>query len=137
MFVSNAVRWLAGRENGGANAVPAGQTYVPAEGMQIGASPRRDGDVLAEKNLSLTGEPLRLRKNGFYELRGAEDVRLPWLAVNTANAEESDLRGAKSNRTVLAWSLAWGGLHPWQWLALAALLLIWLEWYLHHRRITE
>jgi hypothetical protein len=61
-----------------------------------------------------------------------------WLAINTADAAESDLRSAEStanNSPIL--SRSWRALQSWRWLALAAAILIATEWLLHHRRITE
>ncbi len=137
LFVSNVVHWLAGRSGGGADALTAGQTYVPAENEKIEKHPREKAGELANEAPSLTEEPVRLKKNGFYEVRTADSERVRWLAVNTASREESDLREAKSNRLAVAWSLGWGGLHPRQWLAPAAFVLMVAEWFLHHRRITE
>ena len=80
--------------------------------------------------------PLKLTRNGFYKVRGP--FRSRWLAINTANAAESDLRNAEStpnNAPVL--SRSWGALQSWRWLALAAAILIVTEWFLHHRRVTE
>lgn len=137
LFISNAVHWLAGRDGGRTDGLSAGQIYVPEEGTKIASSPRLTAGVLTDKALSLTGEPIRLKKNGYYELRSAENDQVRWLAVNTSSREESDLRTAQSNSPALVWSLGWGGLHPWQWLAFAAFVLILAEWFLHHRRVTE
>jgi hypothetical protein len=60
-----------------------------------------------------------------------------WLAVNVASAEESDLREAQTSPRSLLAGGAPGGLLLWQWIALAALILLVAEWVLHHRRITE
>ena len=139
LFVSNAIHWLAGEQNLGGNSLAAGQTFLPEDGEKVAAEPRRDGkaEPLPDEARSLTEGPVRLKKNGFYEVRPRGDGPGRWLAVNTANEEEADLRGAKSNRNILALALSWGGLHPWQWLALAAFALIVAEWFLHHRRVTE
>lgn len=139
LFVSNAIHWLAGREGGGGDALVAGQTFVPAEGERIAEKPQPGGgdEALTDEARSLTGEPVRLKKNGFYEVRSRGGTPARWLAVNTASEEEADLRTAKSNRNLLLVTLGWSTLRPWQWLALAALGLIVVEWFLHHRRLTE
>lgn len=137
LFVSNAVHWLAGGDGARMEGLSAGQTYVPEEGTSVARTPLQTRGMQTDKAPSLTGEPIRLRKNGFYELRSTEKDPARWLAVNTANREESDLREAQSHGLALKWSLGWGGLHPWQWLAFAALVLILAEWFLHHRRVTE
>jgi len=137
LFVSNVVHWLAGRSLAGENEFLAGQTYVPSAGEKISRHPESDEEtaVLADKAPSLTEVPLRLKKNGFYEVRDPQGSR--WIGVNTASREESDLRAAQTNRNLLFLRSGWVSLHPWQWLALASLLLIVLEWFLHHRRILE
>ena len=60
-----------------------------------------------------------------------------WLAVNTADAAESDLRRSHSETSASLLGRSWGALQPWRWLALAALVLLVVEWWLHHRRLTE
>jgi len=137
LFVSNVVHWLAGRSLAGENEFLAGQTYVPSAGEKISRHPESDEEtaVLADKAPSLTEVPLRLKKNGFYEVRDPQGSR--WIGVNTASRDESDLRAAQTNRNLLFLRSGWVSLHPWQWLALASLLLIVLEWFLHHRRILE
>lgn len=128
LFVSNAVHWLAGREGTGANAYAAGATYVPENGGEISTAPLGQAS-------SLTKAPVRLEKNGFYETR-APGSPPGWLAVNTADAGESDLRKASSNQAKIPFA-AGLALRPWQWLALLAFVLALAEWFLHHRRITE
>lgn len=137
LFISNVVHWLAGRDGEGMGTLKAGQTFVPADKEEIGLNPRQEAGLLTGETSSRTREPIRLKKNGYYELRSMEDERVRWLAVNTASREESDLREARTGNKVLTWALGWGGLHPWQWLGLAAFVLILAEWFLHHRRITE
>jgi hypothetical protein len=91
--------------------------------------------VLAGEAPSLTEAPLRLEQTGFYEIRGPKETR--WLAVNTASAEESDLRQAANSMGNFLSPSSPGGLMLWQWIALLALALLVIEWWLHHRRITE
>jgi Ca-activated chloride channel family protein len=135
LFISNAVRWLAGRGQSNADAWKAGQSYLPAAGEKIARDPREIPAAPADQAPSLTEAPLRLKKQGYYEVAGPERAR--WIAVNTASAEESDLRQSAHSTPGLLIGAAPGGLLLWQWIALLALLLLLAEWWLHHRRITE
>lgn len=133
LLVSNIVHWLAKEDRSGTAGWSAGQTFHPASGESLNREPDQ---ALAAKAPSLTEAPHKLRKNGFYEVRGSEGSR--WIAVNTADALESDVRESRGQMSLLADSgLRWPVLRPWQWLALAALALMLLEWRWHHRRITE
>ncbi len=135
LFMSNAVRWLAGRAGSDTPNRRAGEIFVPGPKVEISTGPRETADTSkpADTAPSLTGAPLRLGKNGFYEVREPGGSR--WLAVNTTDARESDLRAATRRAALLATVHA--GLALWQWLAIAAAALLVTEWYLHHRRVTE
>lgn len=135
LFVSNAVRWLAGREAGGPGVMAAGQSYRPAPGEKIGTAPQETPADSADKAPSLTEAPLRLKQTGFYPVKTSDETR--WLAVNVASAEESDLREAQTTSRSLLAGGAPGGLLLWQWIALLALIFLVAEWILHQRRITE
>jgi Aerotolerance regulator N-terminal/von Willebrand factor type A domain len=136
LFVSNVVHWLAGRSSEGEGAWKAGQTFIPAKDERISRNPLLEPEPAAEKEApSLIETPLGLRKNGFYEVRGP--VRSRWLAVNTGDAAESDLRAAESTSNSPVLSRSWGALQPWRWLAVVAAVLLVTEWVLHHRRVTE
>ncbi len=81
-------------------------------------------------------------QNGFFPI--AQDGRTSWLAVNTFDEAESDLRFAGSTPPApratakLPVALASFGAWPlWRYLALGALVLFTLEWSLFHRRRTE
>ncbi|HEY5706622.1 MAG TPA: BatA domain-containing protein [Terrimicrobiaceae bacterium] len=135
LFVSNVVHWLSARtaEEG---AWKAAQTFVPAKGEKISRDPLLPGEAASGNTASsLIETPLGLRRNGFYEVRGP--IRSRWLAVNTGNAAESDLRMAESDRNGSALSGSGGTLQPWRWLTLVAAALLVAEWFLHHRRVTE
>lgn len=135
LFVSNVIHWLARRdlEN---SAWKAGQTFIPGNGEEISKGPIKEAEASRAGERSLfTGKPLILRENGFYEVRGP--VRPKWLAVNTSDPAESDLRAADSGGKVSALQGTWWPLQPWRWLALAAALLLAVEWGLYHRRVTE
>lgn len=109
LFVNNTLHWLAGRERNAASSLRAGETYVLPD-----------------------GSPLFLARDGFFQ---AEPPK--WLAVNTSSEIESDLRTSESNTAPTLSIARFAALQLWQWLAALALLVILLEWYLHHRRITE
>ncbi|HEY5769190.1 MAG TPA: VWA domain-containing protein [Terrimicrobium sp.] len=134
LFVSNVIHWLAGRSSGEEAAWKAGQTFVPANGEKISRSPE-EKTAADRTGPLLSGTPLLLRKNGFYEVRGP--VRSRWLAVNTGDPAESDLRAAEGASDIRILSRRWGALQYWRWLTLAAAVLLVAEWFLHHRRITE
>jgi hypothetical protein len=136
LFVSNIVHWLAGRSSQEEGVWKAGQTFIPAGGEKISRNPLLQERAPPEdKAPSLTEAPLKLRKNGFYELRGP--VRSRWLAVNTGDPAESDLRAAEGANITRVLRRSWGALQPWRWLTLAAAVLLVTEWFLHHRRVTE
>jgi hypothetical protein len=135
LFVSNAIRWLAGREADGPGVMAAGQSYRPAAGEKIAKDPQEGPAEPAGKAPSLTEAPLRLEQTGYYAVSTPEDMR--WLAVNVASTEESDLRNSQTSPRSLLAGGAPGGLLLWQWIALAALVLLVTEWVLHQRRVTE
>ncbi len=136
LFVSNAVHWLAGRDPGENTPLTAGRVFLPAEGERLASEPWNPSEP--EDKASLGGTPRRLIRNGFYEVHPAEPgTPSRWIAVNTADRDESDLRQAQANRNTLILRQANFSLQPWQWLALGTLILILIEWALHHRRITE
>jgi hypothetical protein len=136
LFVSNVIHWLAGRRLDTEVKLKAGQTFIPVGGQRISRDPIPQGKQAQEKPSPLVEGPLKLAKNGFYDVRGP--FRSRWLAINTGDAAESDLRAAEStidNTPIL--SRTWGALQSWRWLALAATVLLFAEWFLHHRRVTE
>ncbi|HEY5952921.1 MAG TPA: hypothetical protein VIT18_01075, partial [Terrimicrobiaceae bacterium] len=137
LFVSNIIHWLAGRSSTDQAAFKAGETFLPANGEQVSTDLVEQSQAADKRptNVSFSQIPLTLRKNGFYEVRGPLEAR--WLAVNTADAAESDLRTSHREDRSSLFGRSWGSLQPWRWLALAALILLVVEWYLHHRRVTE
>jgi Ca-activated chloride channel family protein len=136
LFVSNVIHWLAGRFSLEGAELKAGKTFLPKEGEEISKEPLRLEMGSAESEAaSFSQTPLMLRKNGFYLVRHPPETR--WLAVNTEDAAESDLRGAQREGGASLFGHHWSALPPWRWLALAALILLVVEWCLHHRRVTE
>jgi hypothetical protein len=79
-------------------------------------------------------------RNGFYQMNRADGPH--WLAVNTFDAAESDLRApdAPPDEAPRLSLLPFANLASWpiwQYLAIAAFALFALEWWLFHRRRTE
>ena len=131
LLITNTVHWLAGTTNEATAGLRAGEILLLAEGEKIALEPAVAGQF----------QPMR---NGFYPLvRGS---RSGWLAVNTFDEAEADLRGSTLSpaapgpaatlklpavvSSLTTWPL-------WRYLALAALALFTLEWSLFHRRRTE
>ena len=136
LFVSNVIHWLAERRSRSETQVKAGGTFFPRAGEEIRKDPLPQLQAAGETEPAASSPtPLTVRKNGFYEVRGSEGTR--WLAVNTSDAAESDVRAAESENKALSFTGSWGALQPWRWLALAALVLLVVEWCLHLRRVTE
>ncbi|MFZ0710719.1 MAG: VWA domain-containing protein [Terrimicrobiaceae bacterium] len=137
LFVSNVVHWLAGRSLEAESDWKAGQTFIPAKGGSISRKPLlEEGVAGGDKVPQVVETPLRFERNGLYEVRGP--FRSRWLAVNTGDPAESDLRAAESTgSTISLLSRGWGALQPCRWLTLAALALLVAEWLLHHHRVTE
>jgi hypothetical protein len=139
LLMANTVHWLAGEAAESVASVAAGETVPLPAGASLSAEPLTDPNAKADAVKFATGffQPLR---NGFYLHK--EPAGASWLAVNTFSAAESDLRGEAAPATpptslptlTLA---AFAGWPLWQYLALAALLLFTLEWWLFHRRRTE
>jgi hypothetical protein len=135
LFVSNVIHWLAGRRSEAESARKAGQTFIPAGEEKISREPIRYGDAVREQIPPQTEAPLKIVRNGFYEVSGPIGSR--WLAINTGDASESDLRTAETSSDISFLTRRWGALEAWRWLALVAAVLMAAEWFLHHRRITE
>lgn len=136
LFVSNVIHWLAGRLAVEEASLKAGETFFPAHGEQVSKGPLRQESAAGRSTTSsFSRAPLTLRENGFYEVRGGLEAR--WLAVNTADAAESDLRNVGSASKSPIFGGNWVALQGWRWLALGALILLVAEWFLHHRRVTE
>ena len=136
LFVSNVIHWLAERRSRSQATLKAGRTFFPKRGEEIGKHPLPQEQANSESEPPAYSQtPFTVRENGFYEVRGSAET--PWLAVNTADAAESDLSVAQSESGARPFTRSWAALHPWRWLTLAALILLVIEWCLHHRRVTE
>jgi Ca-activated chloride channel homolog len=136
LFVSNVVHWLAERRSRSETILKAGGTFFPKDGEEIRKDPLLPPQAAGDtKPATYSQAPSTLRKNGFYDVRGSEGTH--WLAVNTSDTAESDVRAAISENKALPFTRRWGALQPWRWVALAALVLLVVEWCLHLRRVTE
>jgi hypothetical protein len=146
LLIHNAVQWLSGGEAAASRPVRAGDALSLRAGESIITNPETQAVGEASAKPALTGEgafsPVR---NGFYRLKdgtGAES----WIAVNTFDDDTSNLSRAATTTTLggdsevaavpysMSFFRAWP---PWIYLAVAALFLSALEWWLYHRRRTE
>lgn len=138
LLMSNTIQWLAGEVERGPRSALAGDLLTLAENERIVPEPEAGKTPRPEPLRTDTFVPF---KNGFYEIRRPD--RTTWLAVNTFSQSESNLlttpappsdRTPFLNETSLVPVTAWP---VWFYLALAALFLFTLEWFLYHRRKTE
>lgn len=136
IFVNNTIHWLAGRTRENSTSRVAGRMFVPAPGDRISTRPRQ-ADAPSPSPSDFSGTPQRLTGNGFYEILSPDAAAPHWIAVNTLDRQESDLREATTDGNSFLLRHTNPAYRPWQWLALAAFLLMVLEWVLHHRRLTE
>jgi hypothetical protein len=139
LLIHSTIQWLAGERAESSPVLAAGDMIQIPPGKSVAPTPLTSPLArTADRQDLVTGffQPLR---NGFYQMTG--DAPVGWIAVNTFSAAESDLRVAGgSNAPAASLPFSAGAFHgwpPWQWLALAALVLIVAEWWLFHRRKTE
>ncbi len=139
LLMSNAVHWLAGEASETTASVIAGENVPLAVGASISTEPLTSPDAKPDtaKFASEVFQPLH---NGFYQMQ--QPGGAGWIAVNTFSEAESDLRNTTAATTAPATlpmtSLAnFSGWPLWQYLALTALVLFTIEWWLFHRRRTE
>ena len=140
LLIHSTVQWLAGERTDLLPVLSAGEVFQIPSGMRVVPKPvtAPPGVRAAAPQPSVAGffQPLH---NGFYQVTGDGPAR--WIAVNTFSAAESDLRAAAgSNAPVAMLPFSAGVFHgwpPWQWLALAAVVLLVAEWWLFDRRKTE
>ena len=139
LLIHGTVQWLAGERADSLPVLTAGEVFQIPPGKSVAPTPLTSPPArTADRKELISGffQPLR---NGFYQVTGDGPAR--WIAVNTFSAAESDLRVSSGNNApVVALPFSAGVFHgwpPWQWLALAAFVLIVAEWWLFHRRKTE
>ncbi len=139
LLMTNATRWLAGETHDTTGGVLAGESVTLAPGSAISTEAVTNLDALPDpkKTASGTFSPLH---DGFHLVTGPGAQN--WIAVNTFTEAESDLLDAPpaENKTAslpIAALAGFTGWPLWQYLALAALILFTIEWWLFHRRRTE
>ena len=140
LLIHGTVQWLAGERADSLPVLTAGEVFQIPGGKTVVPMPLTtpSGSRAPELQAAVTGffQPLR---NGFYQVTGDGPAR--WIAVNTFSAAESDLRrSGESNAPAVTQPMSanvFYGWPPWQWLTLAAVVLIVTEWWLFHRRKTE
>lgn len=138
LLVSHVLQELDSRNIEAPPALKAGETIALRAGERASIEP------VAELTTSppplQTSTFLHPLQNGFY--RTGTDEQSRWVAVNTFDPVESDLRAPTMTKTSSAAistpTSSTGSPWPlWTWLTLAALGLFTCEWWLFHRRRTE
>lgn len=140
LLMNSTLRWLAGERTDSLPSLAAGELFPLRPGQSIAPLPvtalPKPGDKIPSPSIASFFEPVR---NGFYQVHESGATR--WLAVNTSSATESNLRTSAasdpSTAPILPPAVGFHGWPFWQWLALAAFVLISTEWWLFHRRKTE
>ncbi len=139
LLMTNATRWLAGDSRETIAGVLAGEQVSLAPGATISTDALTSIEAQPDLAKTTTGffQPLR---DGFHLV--TEQGATSWLAVNTFSEAESDLRGGDASAKTpppfpVAALAGFSGWPLWQYLALAALVLFTIEWWLFHRRRTE
>jgi hypothetical protein len=140
LLIHNTLQWISGTRTDPTRALTTGETLSLPPGQRLTAAPLRTQPGLHEQlqPAGITGffQPLQ---NGFYRLE--ENGATRWLPANTFSEAESDLRASASTDTAPAMlpiaSAGFRGFPLWQWLAVAAFVLLTAEWWLFHRRKTE
>ncbi len=152
LLMNNILQWVGSEESAYVSSVPPGETIALSAGESLWTFPFTEPDsvpeaVTADKIERVSFRPLA---KGFYrrDIRG----RTSWVAVSGATRTSSDFSTAsKSHGTTgddgspsagpITAPRSWPQLlmiwPPWVALAFSAALLLFLEWWLFHRRKTE
>jgi Ca-activated chloride channel homolog len=137
ILLANTVSWLAHKESPAAErSVRAGQAVtISSEGssLTITTPDSETKDVVATNGTAVFGETLRA---GVYKVKNGapfgvsllsegESNTLPRDSIKTRNGESNGQpEGYKSEREI------------WRWIALFVLVVLMLEWWVYHRRVT-
>jgi len=141
LLMSNTIHWLAGEQTAEIAGALAGATIPLEANESISTEPEFPGTPSSnEKPKAVRSGFFQPLRNGFYRINRPDGAH--WLAVNTFDAAESDLRAPDSppdesphpSLLPLANLASWP---IWQYLAIAAFALFAGEWWLFHRRRTE
>jgi hypothetical protein len=141
LLISNTLQWLAGEQAVTAPSLHAGEALPLDAGETVWNAPQTKWTAAIQPDPArFTGGLFQPLLDGYYLLNQRDGQR--WLAVNTFSDAESDLRvtapqSAASGAFPALSAAALSGWPLWHYLALAALLLFTLEWWLFHRRRTE
>jgi Aerotolerance regulator N-terminal/von Willebrand factor type A domain len=141
LMMSNIINWLAGEQAADIPGALAGATIPLAANESISVHPELPGAPSSKSPPQMVRagffQPLQ---NGFYRIDRPDGAH--WLAVNTFDPAESDLRALdapldESPRLSLLPLANFASWPIWQYLAIAAFVLFAGEWWLFHRRRTE
>jgi hypothetical protein len=142
LLIANTVQWLAGKAASTGIALGAGERLSLGADQALWSQPQTNADApINPKSEQFVRDLFVPLKNGFYLID--QPSGREWVPVNTFSEAESDLRIDSASspaavslgpRLALASVAGWP---PWQILAMAALALCVMEWWLFHRRRTE
>ncbi|MDB6173233.1 MAG: von Willebrand factor type [Chthoniobacteraceae bacterium] len=137
LLISNAVHWLAHESTPLPRSISTGETLALDPGQNVSTEPETDFPAKPGAMARAFFQPSR---QGYYRLDPPAPGGANWVAVNMFSEAESDLRAtatqvAATTPTAVAMPMMQRPL--WQYLAIAALLLSTMEWFLFHRRRTE
>lgn len=143
LLMANTIHWLAGSAAPEPRAVRVGETVALAPGETLWPEPHTGPGPAAARRDSAQGvrESFQPAKSGFYQIDQPSGSPV-WLVANTGDDRESNLLfDANSPIAQTPWPPAFiisaAGWPLWQYLALAAVILLMGEWFLFHRRRTE
>ncbi len=137
ILLANSVAWLTGRDQSSdERTVRAGQPMIipAAESAAIITTPSGDEKEIEARDGSIVFA--ETRQTGIYKVKDR-----PPFAVNLLSESESDTTPRDSIRTRRGETSGQAETFSaereiWRWVALAALFILALEWWVYHRRIT-
>jgi hypothetical protein len=129
VFVENVLAWF-NREQLAVRR-PPGEIEIPLPNAEVRTA---DGKAVTSST-QLGSTVFHTTEPGLY-IATAGDARLP-IAVNLTNPDLSNVnRSALKESTAAAPTASWLHNELWVYMVLAALILISVEWFTYHRRIT-